>query len=160
MSDIKDTFNGLAEAFDMNNEFNMPEEVKEFENKKTALVASADKRLIEDKEFLQEEIKFMIEQGKMVLDKIQKDLKVGSQPRMFEVYGSVYTSVMNAMKELRELNKNVADVSIKTNPEQQQKTNNIQMTASELSKLIKTTSKELEIKKLQEKSTEAKTETV
>lgn len=157
MSDVKDTFNGIAEAFEMNNEFNMPEEVKQFQDKKTALVSSAEKRLIEDKEFLQEEIKFMIGQGKMVLDKIQKDLKVGSQPRMFEVYGSVYTSVMNAMRELRELNKNVADVDIKTNPNQQKSTN-VQMTASELSKLIKSTSKELEIKKLHENSTEVKTE--
>ena len=88
---------------------------------------------------------------------IPDHLKVGSQPRMFEVYGSVYTSVMNAMRELRELNKNVADIDIKTNPNQK-KTTNVQMTASELSKLIKSTSKELEIKKLHENSTEVKTE--
>jgi hypothetical protein len=150
----KDTFNNLAEAFDMNNEFDMPEEAKQFDSNKKDLMINA--RGIEDKEYLQEEIKLLIEQGKRVLDKIDKDLKLGSQPRMFEVYGSVFNSVMTGIKELRELNKNVADIELKSNPVPTQ--GKIELTASEFSKLIKMQTKEIANNNMKDNAIEAKVE--
>jgi hypothetical protein len=156
----KDTFNNLASTFDMNNEFTMPKEAEEFKEKKNELVKRSEKVTLEDKEFLQDEIKQLIYQGKCVLDKINKDLKLGSQPRMFEVYGSVFNSVMTGIKELRELNKNVADIEIKHNPSGGLSSVNLKLTAKELATLVKDTTKEMNNAKIRIEAKETITEDV
>lgn len=154
---MENTFDGLANKFDMNNEFVMPPE--EFTDKKDELIKKVESENFEDKDFLQEEIKQLIHQGKLVLDKINKDLKVGSQPRMFEVYGSVFNSVMSGMKELRELNKNMADIDVKSKGTKKTSVN-LQLTAKELALLVKDTTKELNNTKMKIEPVEIKPEEV
>ena len=85
-------------------------DIKEFEEKKNELIKSAKQNTIEDKSYLQTEIKDVVGCGKNVLDKLQEEIKVGSSPRIYEVYATLMNSVICGLKELRELNKTVYDI--------------------------------------------------
>lgn len=67
-------------------------------------------RTLEDKLYLQEETKSLIENSKRVLSVMQNDIKIGSPPRNAEVYAKLLSSTVECIKELRELNKSIADI--------------------------------------------------
>jgi hypothetical protein len=47
------------------------------------------------------------------MDKLQQDIKIGTAPRMFEVYATLANSKLTGIKELRELKKVVLETKIK-----------------------------------------------
>jgi len=59
------------------------------------------------------ELKTTINDMKAVLATLQEDIKIGSQPRMFEVYATLSKSVLDGIKELRDLNMDIENLKIK-----------------------------------------------
>jgi len=68
---------------------------------------------IQDKEFMELELKTSINDMKNVLATLQEDIKIGSQPRMFEVYATLSKTVLDGIKELRDLNMDIENLKIK-----------------------------------------------
>lgn len=126
-------------------------DIQKFEKDKTDLVERAKKEeVIEDQFFIQNEIKTVINNGKNVLQKIDDSLKVGSQPRMFEVYATVMNSLISSLKELKDLNylvENKRDMQSDTGGRKQ--TNiYMNMTGKEVLDMINNASKENELKEI------------
>jgi len=63
---------------------------------------------IRDSEFLEREIKSVLLSSKRVLGTLEKDIKIGAAPRMYEVYATLLGAITNQHKELRNLNESVA----------------------------------------------------
>lgn len=79
----------------------------------TAKVAVISETTLADKEFMELELKSSIHTMKTVLSVLQEDIKIGSQPRMFEVYATLSKSVLDGIKELRDLNMDIENLKIK-----------------------------------------------
>jgi hypothetical protein len=123
----------------------LPIAVDEFQQQKNELIQKSNNiRTLEDKEYLQQEIKFLVDNSKKVLDVIQKDIKIGSPPRMVEVYAKLLSSILEGIKELRELNVAVSEAEVRTRLNRDgglgnnSNTNiNVRMTAKELMFMMK-----------------------
>ena len=136
----------MNESFDkLDNEFNTPttnepeKELEVFEKKKTELVEkSTQVKTLEDKTYLQDEIKSLIDNSKRVLDTVQKDIKIGTAPRTIEVYAKLMSATIDGIRELRELNQTIANMQMFRDPlEKQKATVNVSLTGKELIQLMK-----------------------
>lgn len=67
---------------------------------------------IEDKEYLAMELKMIIQNSRNILEVLEQDIKIGTKPRYHEVYATLTKSVLDGLKELRELNNNVAQLKL------------------------------------------------
>ncbi len=144
----------MNETFDkLDNEFNTPatepvKEIQAFEQQKNELIEKTTQiKTLEDKQYLQTEVKSLIENSKRVLDTIQKDIKIGAPPRMVEVYAKLLSSTLEGIKELRELNQTIANMQMFKDPEEQPKASiNVKMTAKELIQMMKEARESSQIK--------------
>lgn len=146
----------MNETFDkLSNEFNTPPvtestntEIQSFEQQKKELIErSTQIRTLEDKQYLQTEIKSLIDNSKRVLDTIQKDIKIGSPPRMAEVYAKLLSSTIEGIRELRELNQAIANMQMFRDPDEQPKASiNVKMTGKDLMQMIKDAKETSQIK--------------
>lgn len=94
---------------------------------------------IEDQGFLIEATKKLMESTDNVMQKLEQDIKIGSSPRMYEVFSFLANSKVNQLRELRELYKMILEMSI-FNEEDSNKSkneNDVSMTATDLLKVIK-----------------------
>ena len=85
-----------------------------FEAKKHELqefVAKRKELTLEDAGYLQLEHKTLYQNARLVLDKLQTEIKQGSSPRMYEVYAQLMSTAMTGLKELRELNKLILEIA-------------------------------------------------
>jgi len=69
-----------------------------------------------DQEYLLTEIKLLIQSTLSVLERLDQDIKVGTEARKYEVFAALTNAVTAQLKELRELNKMIADMEIFKNP--------------------------------------------
>ena len=140
-------FEGLDKA--MNSEFTENLEAVEkrlanFDTVKTAMVekSKSGRYTLEDEEYMRFEIKTLIQGSRMIMDKLEKDIKIGSQPRVFEVYSALLKTTFDGLKELRELNRTVVDLEIESNKPSSETgiinntTNNILLSSKDLFKMI------------------------
>jgi len=144
MSELDGTFDKLNDKF--NTSFTtssseidkIEEEIQEIEDKKNELIVRSNKTdlVIKDQDYLEEEIKELIDNSKTVLQKLQNDIKIGSPARMYEVYAELLNSVLNQYKELRELNKMIESMKIMSGagfrPSVEEKDNKISLTSDQL----------------------------
>ena len=112
------SFDNLSDAlncdFIKDENLSTEDKIEKFsEVKETAkeMVTSTEHSL-EDKEYIQFELKSLIQGGLNILDKLEQDISVGTKVRSHEVYFTGMNSIMNALKELRELNKVEIDISM------------------------------------------------
>lgn len=136
----------MNETFEkLNNEFNVPstpkdpvEEIALVKLQTKELVEkSANIKTLEDKEYLQQETKELIDNSKRVLHIVQNDIKIGTPAKTVEVYAKLLTSTVEALRELRELNKMVADMQMFTEPQETKTSINIKMTGKDLIAMMK-----------------------
>jgi hypothetical protein len=93
----------------------MKSEIKEMQNKKNDLVEFINKPLmLADQEFMRDQIKSLLLNCRTVLTTLERDLKIGSDSRMFESYSKVIDSTTKLITELRTLNLDVIKVSNET----------------------------------------------
>jgi hypothetical protein len=116
MTDVN-PFENLDGALDT--DYSADETVKEaeslitkIEDNKKAVEASTDETTIDDKEYLEFELKTLIQSTRRVLDVLEQDVKIGSQPRVFEVFGTLTKTVIDGIKELREMNLSIAQLKL------------------------------------------------
>lgn len=106
-----EVFDGFADRLNTKYETNINQEIEELKEKKDKLVNSDND--LEDVEYMKFELKSLMSCGRMILDKLEEDIKIGSKVRNHEVYFMGINSLRDILKELRELNKTVVDVKMK-----------------------------------------------
>lgn len=114
-------------------------EILEEEKNKLLCKSNENFETLEDKEYIQEKIKVIIETGETVLSKVSQDIKIGSNPKQIEVYAKLIDSVVNALSQLRELNKVVSDKQLLVgdfNSGDNNKEVNFKLTGKELLNMI------------------------
>lgn len=68
---------------------------------------------LEDKEYLEFELKSLISSNQNIKARLEDELmKQGTKASMFEVYTLVCNTIQNALRELRQLNRDIVDVAI------------------------------------------------
>lgn len=112
------SFDNLDAALDtdfVTDDENTNKALARLEEKKNELVQraeSTDDIRIEDAEYMRYELKMLIMNSLCVLEKLSQDIQIGSKVREHEVYFSGVGSVRDIIKELRELDKNIADLKL------------------------------------------------
>lgn len=144
-------FEGIDDA--LNIEYEEDETLKsatEINTKLTNLITKSDSSddEIDDKEYLELELKMLIQSTRNIMTVLEQDIKVGSKPRYHEVYATLTKTLIDGIKELRELNQSkinnkinrkkleIKEKSIKNNLPQQ--TLNLQLSGSDLFKMLET----------------------
>jgi len=134
----------MNESFDkLDREFNTsatPEQsVELIEHQKNELVEKSSQiKTLEDKTYLQDGIKTLIDNSQLVLNTVQKDIKIGTAPRTIEVYAKLMSATTDAIRELRELNQTIANMTMFKDTEAPKKaTINVNMTGKELMAMMK-----------------------
>lgn len=126
-------------------------EIEEVKEKKNELVKfSKNDITLEDKEYLNTEIKSLVKISKGVLEKLNKDIKIGTPPRVAEVFATLANSIVAQLKELRELNKMVMDTEILNVPvdPKPNASFNVKMTGSEMLELFEKMQKDSKLQKI------------
>jgi len=68
---------------------------------------------LEDKDYLEFELKSLISSNQNIKARLEDELmKQGTKASMFEVYTLVCNTIQNALRELRQLNRDIVDVAI------------------------------------------------
>ena len=147
---MQNGFEGIDKAMNTNFDSALDDVEKSLDNfnsKKTALVEKSKNGTytLEDEDYLRFELKTLIQGSRMIMDKLERDIKIGSQPRVFEVYSALLKTTIDGLKELRELNKTVTDLEIESNKPKtandlhtiNNTTNNVILTGKDLLSMIK-----------------------
>jgi len=98
--DLKSQSNNLMES--------VQQEVAAINTKKEEIENALTSARIKDSNFLEKEIKGLILSSKRVLETLEKDIKIGASPRMYEVYAVMLNAITGQYKELRSLNESIA----------------------------------------------------
>ncbi len=104
----------LNNALDVDYDPNKIVEKAETDIKSLAKTSSkiGDAVTLEDKEYMEMEIKMLINSAKFVMDKLEEDVKIGAKPRVYEVYATLTKAVLDSIKELRELNLSIENLKL------------------------------------------------
>ena len=89
-------------------------EIKAVEERKNEIseIVEGKHLTLQDQEFLRDEIKSLIETTTMVMNQLRDDLKIGSPPRLYEVFSTLANSKIAQLKELRELEKTIMNAQL------------------------------------------------
>jgi hypothetical protein len=148
---LNDAFNGVNEK--LNTSFSsIPEKISEA-NTQIEVIDNQVKELdsiikgntsLPDEDYLREQIKFLVDQSKDVLKKLQLEIKIGSGDKIFSAWADAINATTGLLRELREMSTWVADtVAKKENPANKPAgKNNISMTLDNLLELISKASSE------------------
>lgn len=118
----------LGSTFDPQKEFNkQTDKITKVKNK--LVCNDTDNLTLEDVEYMELELKEVLEGLQRVMDTLEQEIKIGSKAIMFEVYSTLTTSKINAVRELRELRKTIVDIKFKNkkSEDKQKPTNNVTM---------------------------------
>lgn len=110
---IKEEFSSVINDEELKEDSNslitdIQSEVTSIEEKKEYIENALVTAKIKDAGFLEKEIKSLILSSKKVLEVLEKDIKVGAPPRMYEVYATLLNAITGQYKELRALNESIA----------------------------------------------------
>jgi hypothetical protein len=149
-----EAFEGLNSAFDTDFKGDdidkLENEVKVLQERKETFKTSID---IEDEDYLKGELKSLIVTSKIVLEKLQTEIKIGSGPGMYDVYTNLLNSITNQLKELRQLNQAVAKVLLEKNKKKTiqdlGENGKISLTANQLMDMISTASEKSEMNRIE-----------
>jgi len=102
--------------------------------------------VLKDQTYLMGELHMLISDTREVMEILKESLKQGTRASMFEAYSKLSNSVTDQLRELRELNKVIADLEMfKLTPQTQQTTVNITMTGADMLEQLIKARKESEI---------------
>lgn len=107
MSDLNSAFDRLNEAFDTTfkeDAVESKEELRTLPQKIENTPLGDEKDItIENKEYIKTELLTLISSNYRIMNILEQDIKVGSKPRYHEVYAILSRSVLDAVRELKEL---------------------------------------------------------
>ena len=164
MLEVSGAFEGLDDAFDIEFEDgaqlldNIPDDdsvsstaITVHERPNIPMEVTDDDKSIRDSDFVSHELKGLIESSKTVLDKLDADIVIGSQPRMYEVYSQLTNSITAQLKELRQLHESVAKMKInqgKMKISDVGSNDKIQLTSDQLLKMLDKAKEHSEMNKI------------
>ncbi|MFW6219658.1 MAG: hypothetical protein ACOCZ5_00135 [bacterium] len=160
MSKKNEAFKGLDKIFetsaalcDEQNEIvDIKKEISTIDDKKNNIKQNLV--VMNDVSYIKEELIGLISSSKNILEKLEDDIKVGSPARMYEVYASLLNSITNELKELRQLNYEVAQLEVeqhkkKTLDDLQNPKDKILLSSSALLDMIHSAGKVSEMNKIE-----------
>jgi len=112
------SFDNLSDALNVDfvrdKNVKVEDKIKKFEVVKDAAkeALTSPEYSLEDKEYMQMELKMLTQGGLTILDRLEQDISVGTKVRSHEVYFTGMNSIMGALKELRELGKVEVDIKM------------------------------------------------
>lgn len=128
-------------------------EVKEQLGKCSDLMNNDMKEIdLDDATYIRDEIKNLIGNLNQAMDKLQQELKIGSTARQNEVFGQLGNAKTNALKELTTMNKVVLEARVKLrkgNTPKNMTVNNLNLTSSDLLKLVNNAKKNNSLKDIE-----------
>jgi len=133
-------------------------EVKEQSDKCKEIVTSNSDTNLTDEVYIREEIKSLVSNIEVAMTKLQQDIRIGSPPKLSEVFGQLANAKANVIKELITMNKAKLDAKLKimklnkaTTPKNVSVTNNMNVSSSELLKMVNGAKKNNSLKKIEAK---------
>lgn len=146
MSDeeMNEAFDGLNKKFNTNFESEkegeeliesaeeLQKNLEDFQKKKNQLTGPSDDLILSDQEYLRNELKALISNTKVIMRKLENDIKIGTHPRAHEVYAKMVNSVNETLKELKDLNSTIAELKIKNVKMENNSKNKISLTSNQL----------------------------
>jgi len=112
--ETNDSFEKINEMLETTFDGEEVEEVKTVLKKKESLVSKdLSGMTLEEAEYMKKEIKNCVSNLNDVITKLGNDIKLGSPPRMFEVYATLANVKITSIKELRELDKTIVELKFK-----------------------------------------------
>jgi len=148
MSSEEDAFGGVNELF--GTAYDEDESEKNVVEIKQQITSITEKKneiqtnlvTMTDTPYIRQEIMGLIQSSTMIVGRLETDLKVGSPPRMYEVYATLLNAVTNSLKELRQLNLDVANLEVEqtkkvTLEDVQGPNDKISLSAGDLLKMVK-----------------------
>lgn len=160
--DINKNFSGLNEKlnttfdsvddrkFAMNVIKELKTEVKEMDSKKNELASLINKPLLlMDQEFLRDQTKTLLMNCRVVLNRLESEIKIGSDSRIYEAYSKIIDSTTRLITELRMLNLDIVKVN-KDNitPDKNLLNKKMKMSMSEVMEMIVNASNNNQTKKV------------
>lgn len=165
MLELSAAFEGLDEAFDTEFEEDtiFTDSIPEDDKVTTAIavrepvqlpekVVTDDDKTLRDTDYVAHEIKCLIQSSKSVLDRLDSDIQIGSQPRMYEVYSQLTNSITAQLKELRQLGESVAKIKIDQGKQKLEDIGNndkIQLTSEQLLDMLDKAKERSEINEIE-----------
>lgn len=143
---MEDTgFEGLDEA--LNTEYKeesktlqeYKQDAKEIEERKNQFIAKQENMIFEDRTYLRDELKDIIKSAKSVLEKLKKDIKIGTDSKKYEAYAKVLEAIGKQYYSLLDLNRYAFEAYVEAHqihPTENKKSNKIEMDANQLLDLI------------------------
>jgi len=145
-SDDKESFDKLDKKFNTDfDDGNIAEHVENIENRvgdlkaKKELMSVDTTEIMENQNYIEMEMKMLIEETQSVMKKLRDEIKRGSTLRAFEAYSQLSSSLMMQLRELRVMSRGITDLRrMKNNGDERGVTNlNIKMTGKEFFKMMK-----------------------
>jgi hypothetical protein len=128
----------------------LQDEIKDLELKKDEIKSNIR---IEDEEYLKTEIKSLMWTSKSVLERLESDIKIGSEARMYEVFGGLVNSLTMLMKELRNLNESIIKIKLEQNSKKTLselgQNDKIALSSNQLAEMILAASEKSEFNKIE-----------
>lgn len=109
-------FEGLSSAFDVEDLEQAEQEMAVIENK-TQVIETQLKQpvVLQDQNFIRNELKNLILSTMAIKTKVEKDIKIGAEPRKIEVYAKLVESINKTINSLTEMNKVAFEAALSIN---------------------------------------------
>lgn len=154
----KDLFDKLADLADTEYETEIGksisaanEQMQLVDQQKQEITKKLDSKqlVLKDQEYIDLELKTLIQTTVTVLNKLAEDIRIGSHARQFEVYATLANSLKDQIRELRDMNRMLAEMEMFQSPEEKDKsTVNINMTGKEMIEMYRELQKNIEINRV------------
>jgi len=130
-------------------------EVKTQSNRCKELTVSTDETELVDEGYIRDEVKSLVDNIEVAMSKLQQDIRIGSPPRNHEVFAQLANAKVNVLKELINMNKHKLDAKMKLQktetPKNMTVNNNIDISSSDLLKMVNGAKKNNSMKKIEAK---------
>jgi len=130
-------------------------EVKTQSNRCKELTVSTDETELVDEGYIRDEVKSLVDNIEVAMSKLQQDIRIGSPPRNHEVFAQLANAKVNVLKELINMNKHKLDAKMKLQktetPKNMTVNNNIDISSSDLLKMVNGAKKNNSLKKIEAK---------
>jgi hypothetical protein len=115
------------------------ETIKDKNTQISTLVKDKKSLSLKDHEFIDKQLKDVMKMTKNIMDSLSSEIKIGTSPRTYEVYGELSSAYVEQIQTLIQSNKLRADMEIMSGAADESlkpKNDNVNMSSSDLMKLI------------------------
>lgn len=141
---ISEVFNTTFEMSEVEEVKKIDQEIEKFSSIKNSVI-NPTQLILEDQLELRDGLKRIIDMTSVVMSKLNDDIKIGSKVSSHMAVSMLTKSIVEAYRELRELNQYIFEAKLKLNPdgaiEGMTKTDKIELTADQLTEMLESARK-------------------